>query len=503
METRIDRPGLRKHEIRVRGRKSGLSAPIDRRGLLKLAGSVLVGASNFSRAPAGALPTRAQTGVAKRVIVAGGGIAGLSCAYELMKRGHEVTVLEASGRTGGHVRTLHDPFVDGLYLDVGAENFNKPGYDLFWGYVEEFQLTPIYYPQAEIALRFINGKAYTPEMLHDRTVLEKLGFNPRERDFLARQPWWNLLMLYFDPYAEKFKDEYKPFEAGLDDLDRMIVPDLLKKDGASPAAIAHIGDSDSSALHAVWRAAILKLRGVPLAPPNYRLKGGNRMMTDAFTSKLGERIRLGCPVTGIEHGEAGVTVRYNEFGNAEKVEGDYLVCCLSAPMLSQLAVTPNLPPAKAYAIRNVPYYTRARVAFQSRTPFWEKDRVSPSIEFGERSLRGVWRMADDVRTARGFLAGYAEPGTRAEQALATFRKFYPGKSEDIEQAFVYDWSLDPWCTFCETIGMKPGELKKIWPTVIEPCGRIHFAGAYADNFGWGMEAATRSAHRVAKAIDQA
>jgi monoamine oxidase len=28
-------------------------------------------------------------------------------------------------------------------------------------------------------------------------------------------------------------------------------------------------------------------------------------------------------------------------------------------------------------------------------------------------------------------------------------------------------------------------------------------GAYADNLNWGMEAATRSANRVAKAIDQA
>jgi monoamine oxidase len=32
---------------------------------------------------------------------------------------------------------------------------------------------------------------------------------------------------------------------------------------------------------------------------------------------------------------------------------------------------------------------------------------------------------------------------------------------------------------------------------------VQFAGAYADNLNWGMEAATRSANRVALAIDQA
>ena len=38
---------------------------------------------------------------------------------------------------------------------------------------------------------------------------------------------------------------------------------------------------------------------------------------------------------------------------------------------------------------------------------------------------------------------------------------------------------------------------------MQPMGRIHFAGAYADNLNWGTEAATRSANRVANAIDKA
>lgn len=44
----------------------------------------------------------------KKVIVAGAGITGLCCGYELMKKGHHVTILEASGRYGGHVFTGRD-----------------------------------------------------------------------------------------------------------------------------------------------------------------------------------------------------------------------------------------------------------------------------------------------------------------------------------------------------------------------------------------------------------
>ncbi|HTK19592.1 MAG TPA: FAD-dependent oxidoreductase, partial [Mucilaginibacter sp.] len=64
---------------------------------------------------------------AKKVIVAGAGITGLGCAYELMKAGHEVTVLEASGRYGGHVFTGRDGLSDGLYADYGADHITKPG----------------------------------------------------------------------------------------------------------------------------------------------------------------------------------------------------------------------------------------------------------------------------------------------------------------------------------------------------------------------------------------
>ena len=88
----------------------------------------------------------------------------------------------------------------------------------------------------------------------------------------------------------------------------------------------------------------------------------------------------------------------------------------------------------------------------------------------------------------------------ADGALATFRKFYPGRTEDIEKAHVVVWALDPWASACERTSYRPGQLAKFWPVLIEPHGRIHFAGAYADNLNWGMEAATRSANRVAEAI---
>ncbi len=466
---------------------------VTRREALKLTSTLAVGL---------AFPVRAQTRRPKKIIIAGAGIGGLCCGYELMKRGHEVTIFEAAGRTGGHVYTVRDQLADDFYIDAGAEHFTKPGYDLYWHYVKEFDLPTLFYPRRRNLLRFLGGKLCTEEMLRDPSVLMGLGFNQREIDYLSRHAWWEFPLLYHSPYVDSFKDEYRPFDAGLNHLDEISLNELLRKDGGSPAAIQYFG-RPSSALQALWQTAILKLRGVPLYPPElYRIKGGNQRMTDAFASRLGDRVRVGAPVTAIEHGDTGLTVHYREFGKEKKMAADYLVSCMSLVQLRKIPVRPDWPEDKKYVIHNTPYYSASRLILQSRSRFWEKDKISPNIYFLQPALRAVWPTAEELPTSRGLLAGDVPGVTDPEEALATFRKYYPGKSEDIEQVQVVAWPNDPWASACERIDF-PGQLARFWPKVTEPHGRIHFAGAYADNLQWGMEAATRSAHRVAGTIDKA
>jgi monoamine oxidase len=464
---------------------------VTRRQALTIAGSALLPQSS----------TRSKR--PKKIVVAGAGIGGLSCAWELVRRGHDVTVVEASARTGGHVFTFREGLDDGLYADGGAEHFTQPGYERYWGYVKEFNLKYLYYPRREHLLRWIDGRMYTPEMLADPKVLESFGLNSREIEFLRTHPFPELASLYYAPYVDSFENEYEPFKAGLNDLDRITTRELFRRDGASAGALRFIGGR-GSALQSVWHAAILKIRGVPLFPPRvYRLVGGNQTLPDTFARRLGTRIRLQCPVTAIEHGETGVRITCLEGGKATRVEADYLVCAMSAVMLRKLPVKPAWPEEKSFAIANVPYYSDTRVIFQSRTRFWTRDGVSPNMDFNADGLDSVWSASEEVETTRGLLAGTASgPGT-ADAALAAYRKYYPGRGEDIEKAHVVVWANDPWASACERTSYLPGQLSKMWPVLIQPHGRIHFVGAYADNLNWGMEAATRSASRVAEAIDAA
>jgi monoamine oxidase len=442
-------------------------------------------------------------GRAKKIIVAGGGIGGLCAAYELMKRGHDVTVLEASGRPGGHVRTMHDPFPDGLYADLGAEQCTKPGYELYRQYAQEFGLELLPYPRRDGEARYLDGRLYTEEMLADRKVLGGLGFNDREADFLARREWHDLALLFFNPYLDAFSDEYQPFGVGLDELDNVSVIDLLRREHASDAAMRFVGGEQTSALYSLWNAAILKHRGVPMYPKElFRVQGGNQRMTDAFAARLGARVRLGCPVTKIVRGKSAIAVHYQEFGEDQKAEAEYLVNAIPLPVLGRIPVAPAWPEAKAWVIANVAYNMQTRVVFVARTPFWEKDGLKPHLNIGLAHLYHVWEMAEEVPGSRSILMGSAAPGTTEKQALDAYRSRYPGKSVEIEQVIAHQWFMDRWAPVCERESFRVGQLAKFIPNIMQPVGRVHFVGAYADNLNWGMEAATRSANRVAEAIHQ-
>lgn len=484
-------------------------AQFTRRDVLKTSSLALLASSGLGSAA----PT-----ARKRVIVAGGGIGGLCCAYELMERGHDVTVLEASRRTGGHVKTIRDPLPDGLYADVGAEHFTKPGYEQYWRYVQKFDLPYLPWKRRQDMYRKIDGKWYTEQQLADRATVAAFGFNAREIDHILEHGWTDLGTLYFAPYLAKFLDEFQPFGIGLDHLDNVLLGDLLAQDGASEAAIRFVAggrrnspdkpatSGDSSALFRLWQAAIGKLRGLPTFSRNvFHLKGGNQLLPDTFAAKLGDRVHRNCPVTAIEHDATGVRVEYEEGGAKKKLAADYLVVCLSPLLLNAIKVTPEWPAEKAYAIANVTIGMQSRVLLQAKTPFWKGDVPSINLETGDSKMVLVYQTADDVPGERCVLMGSGAPVETPEEALAAFRKFYPGKAQDtIEQCIVHQWwKEEPTCFGCERLAFRFGELHKMWPHIGAPVGRIHFAGSAYDNMPHGMDAATRTANRVAEAIHAA
>lgn len=451
----------------------------------------------------------------KRVIVAGAGITGLCCAYELMQHGIDVTVLEASGRYGGHVFSGHDGLSDGLWADYGADHLTRPGYEQFFRYVEAFGLEAVPYPNAEGSplpanngqLTQIGGKFYSDAMLAETATLKALGFNTREVAFLSSHPWYELPALYLAEFLARFRDASQPFGNGCDDLDAIDLDALYARQGASTRARDYLGGRHVNALYGLWRFAVMKQRGIPLSEgETFHLKGGNEEMPKAFAARLGARVLLDRPITAIQQDSSGVTATYTAFGYdvPQSMRADYLVNCISLPIFRRIAVNPPLSPAKQYVVDNVAYSSHPFFVFEAESKFWLEDGFTNlAMSFEHPDISSIWVVPETASSNRVILKAFGPSGLSPQRVLAAFREVYPGKRDTIVQALTYDWAKDSFAPTCEMEPFAPGTLRRFWPEIMKPDGRLYFAGTYADALSRGMESCVRSAARVAQEIADA
>jgi len=118
-----------------------MTGAINRREFLKRSALAAAALSVFPLDAIPDLQTKLERkGAAKKVIIIGAGLAGLSAGYELTEAGHDVTILEARTRAGGRVHTVREPFSDGMYAEAGAARI-PTDHNLTLGYVKLFNLS--------------------------------------------------------------------------------------------------------------------------------------------------------------------------------------------------------------------------------------------------------------------------------------------------------------------------------------------------------------------------
>jgi monoamine oxidase len=477
-----------------------------RQSLISATGLSLLGWK--SAAVPAAMP---RAGVAKKIVVIGAGLAGLSAAFELSQAGHDVTVLEARTRPGGRVFTVRGQFADGLYAEAGATNvFDVHQWTIKYARLMGVELDLVT-PPAGASIFHVKGKRI---VIKPNTPVEwPFELRADEQGQTRSQLWTRYV-------APVLKDLGDPEAAdwpssAISRYDQLTFAEFLQKQGASPGAISilRLGLADQLGEGADAVSALDLLREAApraLEKQLYVIRGGSDTLPRALAAKLADKIRYGRAVIRIEQDQAGVRVLCLPGGGPrEEFTGDYVVCAIPFSVLRNVEIAPALSSEKRQAIDQLGNTSVVRVFLQTRRRFWLDEGLTGAATT-DLPLMTAYDKNFYQPGTRGMLEAYIA-GERARRlaAMSADERFnftvnqvqlvHPAIREHLEGGSSICWDDEQWSRGAYA-WFRAGEMRRMLPHLATPEGRIHFAGDHTSpSPGW-MNGALQSGNRVAREV---
>jgi monoamine oxidase len=467
---------------------------MNRRNFLAAAAAAAFAPASFVRA--------AET--KRRVIVVGGGLAGLSCAYELRKLGFEAIVLEGQGRAGGRVQTLREGLHPGLTAETGGTRIPDT-HHMTLDYVREFGLPLEPFKGGDFAdVTHLRGKNYVGG--HGPEPNWPLQLTAEER----RLGVAGMAKRYFDDplLLAKGSEGSVNVPAAILQQDQSTLQEYLEKQRLSRDAIELLTLGGDSSIG--MGLLMLVNFNEQVTKGYFHIRGGNDQLPGALAKQLetAGAIRYGCRVTNVGQDDSGAWVGLEHAGEQETVRGDYVVSALPFSVARNLFADARLSAEKQRVIRDLQYWPVDKIFLQMQKQFWKTKGLSGFANTDLVSNR-FWSLGPQSPDERGLLFSYVigkdtaklnamDTEGRVHQTLADAEAVFPGARENFEAARVKSWSEDPW----QRGGLSrfdPGQLSWI-PINARREGRIFFAGEHTSRWNGWMQGAIESAHRVVREI---
>lgn len=467
-------------------------------------------------------------GAGARVVVLGGGLAGMATAYELGKLGYDVTVLEARMRPGGRCHTVKKGtaseedglassqvcgFDEGQYFNPGPMRIPHHHASTL-GYCRELGV-PV-----EVLTSDDNEAAY----VYQRNSPTLAGRKLRAREVRADLSGYVAELLAKAAGAPGILDARMTAadeQALIEYLSRAGALSSRKYTGSQRRGLAEVpgyGTKAGAPSTPIPLGELLQSNtGVSVLTeylhqtPMFQVVGGQSRLADAFADKLGDRMVYGAEVQEIRQSATGVDIAYLKDGGLHKVAGAFGVYAMPLNMMAGLKVADFRPELKT-AIGAITYASSGKIGLQFKRRFWEEDEgIYGGITKTDMEITNIMYPSGGYLSKKGVVVGYYQSGPRAETtgkkahkdrealALEQGALIHPQYKTEFEQSFSVSWqhvkySKGAWAQ----IG--PAHRKGVYLDLLKPDRRMYFAGDHCSYLVAWMAGALESGREVATAV---
>jgi monoamine oxidase len=463
-------------------------------------------ASSAAAVLAPAIARGAIPGGPETIIVIGAGLAGLTAALRIRETGRRVVVLEARNVAGGRVRTIRDPFDNGLYGEAGAARISGVHhFVIHWLNRYGLDLVPFSPEDGRTIFATDSVTAFSDDPAAGERLVQ--GLRDDEKGMIPA----DLAAHYLEGVPENLNatDLTDEVLASWAEFDRTTWPEWLKARGASNAAVRLLtlgaDSSEISALYVLRQIALHRAGGAYA-----KIEGGMDRLPRAIANELGEDIRYGCAVTAIEQTPWNVTVHYSENGEARSVEGARTVIAIPYTLLRNIPIEPVLSAEKTAVIANMPYRSAIRFLLQTDRPYWTEQGLSGAARTaapceiwdastGQFSVNGLLSVTAGGHPAMREMFANLDPEAQLRVGLDMAEGAFPDLSAHYQKGFTQNWTDEPWSQGAFAVSY-PGQMTDWGTAAWTPEGRLHFAGEHVSPWPGWMEGALWSAERAVQEI---
>jgi len=463
---------------------------------------------------------------ARRVVILGAGIAGLTCAYELSRKGYECTILEASHRAGGRNLTLrHGDLID----EIGNPQTCKfdPDPDLY------FNAGPARIPGNHMTLleycREL-GVELAPFINENRNAWVQddaaFGGKPvRNREYVTDARG------FLAELATKCVSSHLDATVSHEDGERLLAfirafGDLSpadKYEGSSRAGLLNVDYTMPEQLKSVralpellktrlWQSVMLFGETADQAAMMMEPVGGMDKVVQGFTAKVGHLVIKNARVQSVMLKDKQVEVVYSGPGGRQKITADF--CLNSIPFQLMAGIENNFPADYAQVLREIPRGKLFKIGFQMRERFWEKEQVFGGISWTTQDITQIWYPCHGIHRQKGVVLGAyvfggdasdrferLTPAARLEAAIRQGEKIHPNYRQYIETGVSIPWHRMNNMLGCAS-EWSDEHRKQHFARIQAPVGRHYMIGDQVSYHGGWQQGAMHSALHAIADIDK-